>query len=120
MALLCNVWSRRGCVFLSFLNLFAYLLQTLGEVFNYIFDGISERYAREVEIVGAQYPIAPLKYLRNPLRISYAEGIGMLKVCMRVSSVCRFIYLSACLSVCLSAVVVLLGLMFIVCVQCCN
>lgn len=57
------------------------VLQTLGELFNFIFDGITERYSREVEIVGAQYPIAPMKYLRNPLRISYAEGIAMLKVC---------------------------------------
>jgi hypothetical protein len=79
------------------------VLQTLGEVFCFIFDGITERFSREVEIVGAQYPIAPLKYLRNPLRITYAEGIAMLKVRrrgVRVAAIGANIFFFCVVAVC--------------------
>ena len=53
-------------------------LDVMGEMFNYIFDGIYEKFAAELQTISVQYPFEPIKYLRPPLRIDYAEGIALL------------------------------------------
>lgn len=53
-------------------------MQLMGGLFNYIFDGIAERFQHELMLVSQQYPFEPLKYLRPPLRITFQEGIKML------------------------------------------
>lgn len=52
----------------------------MGELFNFIFDGINERYQHELVLISQQYPFEPIKYLRPPLRITFQEGITLLRV----------------------------------------
>ena len=54
------------------------VLDVMGNLFTYIFDGITDRYSNELNIISQQYPIEPLKYLRPTLRITFEEGITML------------------------------------------
>lgn len=53
-------------------------LDVMGEMFNFIFDGIYEKFPSELQTISVQYPFEPIKYLRPPLRIDYAEGIALL------------------------------------------
>lgn len=53
-------------------------LDVMGEMFNFIFDGIAERYSHELATISLQYPFEPITYLRPPLRIDYTEGIALL------------------------------------------
>lgn len=55
-------------------------LDVMGELFNFIFDGIYDRYSHELMLIGQQYPFEPLEYLRPPLRITFQEGITLLRV----------------------------------------
>lgn len=54
-------------------------LDVMGEMFNFIFDGLNERFRQELVIISQQYPFEPLKYLRPPLRITFQEGITLLR-----------------------------------------
>lgn len=54
-------------------------LDVMGEMFNFIFDGLNDRYRHELMLISQQYPFEPLKYLRPPLRITFQEGITMLR-----------------------------------------
>lgn len=54
-------------------------LEVMGEMFNYLFDGIRDRFHHELVIISQQYPFEPLQYKRPPLRITFAEGIALLK-----------------------------------------
>jgi nondiscriminating aspartyl-tRNA synthetase len=55
------------------------VLEVFGELLVYVFDGVKERFSRELEIISQQYPFTPLVYPKKPLIISFAEGIQMLK-----------------------------------------
>ena len=48
-------------------------LDVMGEMFNFLFDGIAERYTHELSVISQQYPFEPIQYLRPPLRITYPE-----------------------------------------------
>ena len=48
-------------------------------MFNFIFDGLYDRYHHLLEIVSVQYPFEPIEYLRPPLRITFKEGIDLLR-----------------------------------------
>jgi hypothetical protein len=52
----------------------------MGSLFNFIFDGINERFHHELVLISQQYPFEPLQYLRPPLRITFKEGIDLLLV----------------------------------------
>lgn len=54
-------------------------LEVMGELFNFIFDGIYERFGHELMLIGQQYPFEPIEYLRPPLRITFQEGITLLR-----------------------------------------
>lgn len=54
-------------------------LDMMGNLFLYIFDGIAERFNHELKIISQQYPFEPLQYHRPMLRLTYAEGIDMLR-----------------------------------------
>jgi len=54
-------------------------LEVMGELFNFIFDGIYERFSHELMLIGQQYPFEPIEYLRPPLRITFQEGITLLR-----------------------------------------
>jgi aspartyl-tRNA synthetase len=48
-------------------------------LFIFIFDGIADKYKSELEIISQQYPFEPLQYLRPSLRLSFKEGIDLLR-----------------------------------------
>ena len=56
------------------------ILEVLGELFIFIFEGINERCQEELQCVRAQYPFKNLKYSKtNTLKISFAEGYALLR-----------------------------------------
>ncbi|KAF3329890.1 aspartate--tRNA ligase [Carex littledalei] len=48
-------------------------------LFVAMFDHLNKNCSKELETINHQYPFQPLKYLRKTLRLTYAEGIQMLK-----------------------------------------
>ncbi|KAI5673037.1 hypothetical protein M9H77_13401 [Catharanthus roseus] len=55
------------------------VMDIVDRLFVTIFDSINEHCQKELEAIGRQYPFQPLKYLRNTLRLTFEEGIQMLK-----------------------------------------
>ncbi|KAI9597328.1 hypothetical protein BDF19DRAFT_434721 [Syncephalis fuscata] len=55
------------------------VLDLLGELFVFIFDGLNQRYAREIGVVNRQHPFEPLQYLPKTLCLTYPEGVAMLR-----------------------------------------
>jgi aspartyl/asparaginyl-tRNA synthetase len=68
-------------------------LEVMGELFNFIFDGLNERYRHELMLISQQYPFEPLQYLRPPLRLTFQEGITMLRVRKTLISFQNFIFI---------------------------
>ena len=54
------------------------VLDILGELFYFIFKGLNERYAKELEIVNNQYPFEPLVLTPEVLKMPWTEGIKLL------------------------------------------
>jgi aspartyl-tRNA synthetase len=54
-------------------------LEMMTNMFHYVFDGLNERFHQELVLISQQYPYEPLRYTKPPLRISFHEGITMLK-----------------------------------------
>ena len=54
------------------------VLDILGELFYYIFNGLKERYSKELEIVNNQYPFEPLILTPQVLKLPWTEGIKLL------------------------------------------
>ena len=54
------------------------VLDVIGEVFNYIFNGINERCKPELEAINSQYPFEPLIFLKEPLKMDYRDGCKLL------------------------------------------
>ena len=54
-------------------------LTLMADLFAFIFDGITERYQQELGIISLQYPFEPIKFLRPALRITFKEGIDLLR-----------------------------------------
>ena len=54
--------------------------QVMGSLFAFIFDGISDRFHHELTVISQQYPFEPLQYLRPALRLTFQEGITLLRV----------------------------------------
>ena len=42
-------------------------------------QGLNERCARELGVIGEQYPFEPLMFLEKSLRLTFAEGIQLLQ-----------------------------------------
>ncbi|TDH73539.1 hypothetical protein CCR75_000006 [Bremia lactucae] len=55
------------------------VLEVFSDLFIYIFDGLNQRYAKELSIINEQHPFEPLQYLKPSLIISFEEGVKMLK-----------------------------------------
>lgn len=55
------------------------VLDVMGNLFTYIFDGIADKFQHELMLISQQYPFEPLKYHRPSLRITFQEGITLLK-----------------------------------------
>ena len=54
------------------------VLDILGELFYFIFNGLNQRYAKELEIVNNQYPFEPLILTPEVLKLPWTEGIKLL------------------------------------------
>jgi aspartyl-tRNA synthetase len=54
-------------------------LEVMADLFAFIFDGIADRFNHELKVISQQYPFEPLKYLRPALRITFKEGIDLLR-----------------------------------------
>ncbi|GMH29692.1 hypothetical protein Nepgr_031535 [Nepenthes gracilis] len=55
------------------------VMDVVGRLFVSIFDSLNENCHKELETIRKQYPFEPLKYLRETLRLTFEEGIQMLK-----------------------------------------
>eukprot|EP00736_Rhodelphis_marinus_P001229 Rmarinus@m.29069 len=64
---------------MPFYDHYSEVLDVMDELFVYIFDGLNARFKNEIAAVQKQYPFEPLKYRRKTLRITYPEGVAMLR-----------------------------------------
>eukprot|EP00250_Pteridium_aquilinum_P033487 c5724_g1_i1 orf=476-2089(-) len=55
------------------------VLDILDEMFVYIFDGLHEHCSKELEAINEQYPFERLTYLKKSLRLTFEEGVQLLK-----------------------------------------
>ena len=57
------------------------VLDMLEGLFVYIFNGLKERFGKEIDIVRRQYPVEEFKIPKDGkvLRLTFAEGIKMLR-----------------------------------------
>lgn len=55
------------------------VMDIVDRLFVTMFDKLNENCKKELEAVGRQYPFEPLKYLPKTLRLTFEEGIQMLK-----------------------------------------
>ncbi|MCO5564767.1 hypothetical protein L7F22_018435 [Adiantum nelumboides] len=55
------------------------VLDILDGMFVSIFDGLNEHCKKELEAINEQYPFEPLKYLKKTLRLTFEEGLQLLK-----------------------------------------
>ena len=55
------------------------ILDVLHELFYYIFEGLNEKFAFELNVVANQYPFEPLKFSKKSVRLDYREGVELLK-----------------------------------------
>eukprot|EP00744_Colponema_vietnamica_P003225 GILI01004974.1.p1 GENE.GILI01004974.1~~GILI01004974.1.p1 ORF type:complete len:520 (+),score=213.01 GILI01004974.1:73-1632(+) len=55
------------------------VLDVMDEMFVHIFEGLNTRFRAELEAVRAQHPFEDLKYSKPTLRLTFKEGIQMLK-----------------------------------------
>lgn len=55
------------------------VMNVVDRLFVSIFDSLNQNCKVELEAVNRQYPFEPLKYLRNTLRLTFEEGVQMLK-----------------------------------------
>ncbi|GMN39774.1 hypothetical protein TIFTF001_008998 [Ficus carica] len=55
------------------------VMNIVDRLFVAMFDSLNKNFEKELEAVRTQYPFEPLKYLRNTLRLTFEEGIQMLK-----------------------------------------
>ncbi|KAJ0262948.1 Aspartate--tRNA ligase 2 [Hirschfeldia incana] len=55
------------------------IMDLVSELFPFIFNKINENCQKELEAIRKQYPFEPLKFLPKTLKLTFAEGIEMLK-----------------------------------------
>ena len=55
------------------------VLDLINDTFVHIFDGLKTRFKHELNIVASQYPFELIEYKKDLLKLTYHEGIAMLK-----------------------------------------
>mmetsp|Transcript_40528 Transcript_40528/g.41361 ORF Transcript_40528/g.41361 Transcript_40528/m.41361 type:complete len:600 (+) Transcript_40528:106-1905(+) len=55
------------------------VLELMSSLFLHIFDGIADKFSHELMLVSQQYPFEPIQTIRPSLRITFKEGIDMLR-----------------------------------------
>eukprot|EP00026_Physarum_polycephalum_P005703 Phypoly_transcript_05738.p1 GENE.Phypoly_transcript_05738~~Phypoly_transcript_05738.p1 ORF type:complete len:579 (-),score=116.86 Phypoly_transcript_05738:173-1879(-) len=64
---------------MSFNHHYHEVLDVMDKLFVGIFEGLNERFKRELEIIAQQYPFEPLQFHKPTLRINFTEGIALLR-----------------------------------------
>ncbi|CAH8253386.1 unnamed protein product [Arabidopsis lyrata] len=54
-------------------------MDLVDELFVFIFTSLNNKCKKELEAIGKQYPFKPLKFLEKTLRLTFEEGIQILK-----------------------------------------
>jgi nondiscriminating aspartyl-tRNA synthetase len=54
------------------------VLEMFSGLFINIFEGLNERYAKEIGLVSELFPVEPFKFCKPSLRLTYAEGCQLL------------------------------------------
>lgn len=55
------------------------VLDVLADMFCYIFENLEKRYARELQIIGKQYPFETFKCKKPVVKLHFKDGIKMLQ-----------------------------------------
>ncbi|KAI3468450.1 hypothetical protein Pfo_025113 [Paulownia fortunei] len=55
------------------------VMDIVDRLFVAMFDSLNEKCSKELEAINKQYPFEKLKYLRKTLRLTFEEGVQMLK-----------------------------------------
>ena len=55
------------------------ILDLLGELFAYIFEGLETRFSKELAAINEQFPYEPFRFKRPVLKLTFEEGIALLK-----------------------------------------
>lgn len=55
------------------------IVDTIGELFNYIFTGLNERCSKELEVVNKQYPFKPFQWSKKFVALTFEESCKLLK-----------------------------------------
>ena len=55
------------------------VVDTIGDLFTSMFEGLREKFSREIATVGQQFPCEPFKFLSPPLRLEFPEAVAMLR-----------------------------------------
>ncbi|KAG7560781.1 Aminoacyl-tRNA synthetase class II (D/K/N) [Arabidopsis thaliana x Arabidopsis arenosa] len=55
------------------------IMDLVDELFVSIFTSLNRKCKKELEAIGKQYPFQPLKFLEKTLRLTFEEGVQMLK-----------------------------------------
>ncbi|EFH52492.1 predicted protein [Arabidopsis lyrata subsp. lyrata] len=55
------------------------IMDLVDELFVAIFTSLNSKCKKELEAIGKQYPFEPLKFLEKTLRLTFEEGVQMLK-----------------------------------------
>lgn len=55
------------------------VMEVIGELFVHIFKGLKKHCAKELEVVGAQFPFKDFEFLEKTLMLTFEEGVKLLK-----------------------------------------
>jgi aspartyl-tRNA synthetase len=64
---------------MSFKEHYFEVLDVIGELFYYIFNGLNERFYNELNIIANQYPFEPLKFSKELIKLDFKQGVELLK-----------------------------------------
>lgn len=55
------------------------VMDVIGGVFNSMFKGLKEKFSKEIEVVKSHYGYSDFEFLEEPLKLTFEEGVKMLK-----------------------------------------
>lgn len=55
------------------------IVDTIGNLFNYIFTGLNERCKEELDVINKQYPFKPFEWSENFVSLTFQEACDLLK-----------------------------------------
>ena len=58
--------------------IYLFIITVIHYLFKYIFNGLEERYGKELGVVRGQYPSAPVRFTDAPLIIHWDQAMDML------------------------------------------